>query len=72
LSSIDSSDDNFSDLELFRDSIKDSRIILLGEATHGEGNYTSAKIRLVKFLHREMGFDILAIECGFYECNKAW
>ena len=44
---------------------------MLGEESHGDGNTFQAKIRLIKFLHQEMGFDVLAFESGFYDCHKA-
>ena len=30
------------------------------------------KIKLIKYLHQEMDFDILAFESGFYETHVAW
>jgi erythromycin esterase len=72
LRSISPIDDNFSDLEPLKQIIGDKRIIMLGEESHGDGNTFLAKIRLIKFLHQEMGFDVLAFESGFYDCHKAW
>ncbi|UCG51640.1 MAG: erythromycin esterase family protein [Candidatus Latescibacterota bacterium] len=45
---------------------------MLGEQSHGDGATFLAKTRLVKFLHQEMGFDVLAFESGFYDCRKSW
>jgi erythromycin esterase len=53
---------DFSDLEPLKAAIGDARIVLLGEATHEDGATFRAKARLVKFLHREMGFDVLTFE----------
>ena len=66
----DYSDD--SDLMALKEVLNDSRIILLGEQSHGGGSTYSAKVRLVKFLHKEMGFDVLAIESGMFDCAKIW
>jgi erythromycin esterase len=70
--SLDPGDEDFSDLEPLRRMIGDARIVGLGEATHGDGATLLAKTRLVKFLHREMGFDVLAWESGFYDVQKSW
>lgn len=63
---------NNSDLQALKEVIGDSRIVLLGEQSHGGGTTYKAKVRLVKFLHEEMGFDVFAIESGMYDCAKIW
>jgi erythromycin esterase len=70
--SIDFADDDFRDLEPLRGAIGSARIVLLGEQTHGDGTAFVAKSRLVRFLHEQMGFDLLAFESGFYDMPKAW
>jgi erythromycin esterase len=72
LRSIEPGDADFSDLEPLRSILAHRRIVILGEASHGDGAAFLAKVRLVQFLHREMGFDVLAFESGFYDCAKAW
>lgn len=69
--SIDPADQDFTDLDGLRSKLAGVRIVLLGEATHGDGATFLAKTRLVEFLHREMGFDALIFESGFYDCWKA-
>jgi erythromycin esterase len=44
------------------------RIVLLGENGHGVSQFTSLKRGLVEYLHRELGFEMIAFESGFYEC----
>lgn len=63
---------NDSDLLVLKDVIGNSRVVLLGEQSHGGGSTYLAKVRLVKFLHKEMGFDVLAIESGMFDCAKIW
>ncbi|WP_212004431.1 erythromycin esterase family protein [Chitinophaga sp. HK235] len=72
LQSIDPANDNYADLEGLRQSIGKSRIVLLGEQTHGEASTFLAKTRMIKFLHEKMGFDVLAFESGFYDCARIW
>ena len=36
------------------------------------GEHTIAKVRLVEWLHHRLGFDVVAIESGFFECGYAW
>jgi len=69
LCSIDPDDENFSDLEPLRDLIGDARLVQLGEISHTAGGGFAAKVRLIKFLHQRMGFDVLAWESGLYD---AW
>ncbi|TGE13089.1 erythromycin esterase family protein [Hymenobacter elongatus] len=64
-------DTSFADLEFLTQEIGAARVVMLGEPTHGEGNVTEAKIRLIRFLQQRMGFTTVAFESGFYELNKA-
>lgn len=70
--SVDPADGDVSDLRPLAPILADRRVVILGEATHGDGTAFLAKARLVRFLHRELGFDVLAFESGFYDCWKAW
>src|ERR1041385_1753084 len=64
-------DDDFADLQFLRAAIGDSRVVQLGEQSHGDGAVFLAKDRLIKFLHREMGFDVLVWESGMFDCREA-
>jgi erythromycin esterase len=70
--SIDVADTDFSDLVALKLAIGQSRIVLLGEQTHGEGSTFLAKTRLIKMLHEQMGFEVLAFESGMYDCTRIW
>ncbi len=70
--SIAPGDSDFSDLQPLRSVLGGARVVILGEATHGDGTTFLAKSRLIRFLHQELGFDVLAFESGFYDCWKAW
>lgn len=72
--SIDPKDEDYSDLQFLKKIIeRDSlQVILLGEANHGDGTTFLAKSRIIKFLHKEAGFDVLAFESGLFDCNNSW
>ncbi len=72
LNSIDHDDDDFSDLMPLREILEGVRIVFLGEATHFSGSDFMAKGRLIRFLHSELGFDVLAFESGIYQMRLAW
>src|SRR5262249_6050536 len=71
LDSIDFDDDDFEDLEAFGKAVGNARIVMLGEQTHRDGTTRLAKARLVRYLHEEMDFDVLAFEGGLYDMYKA-
>ncbi|HEX5727014.1 MAG TPA: erythromycin esterase family protein [Longimicrobiaceae bacterium] len=59
---------NFADLRFLEPLLAGKRIVQLGESSHGVAEYSTAKVRLIKYLHEEQGFDVLAVEGGLYEC----
>lgn len=72
IKSIDPANMEYVDLMPIRDAIGNSKVVLLGEQEHGDGSTYLAKSRLVKFLHYEMGFNVLAFEADFFGVNKSW
>lgn len=67
LRSIDAADEDFRDLEPMIDAIGSARVVQVGEPSHGAGSSFAAKVRLVKFMHQRMGFDVVAWESGLYD-----
>ena len=51
-----------------RRAIGASRIVMLGELTHGDGTSHAVKSATVQFLHKDLGFDVLVWESGFFDC----
>jgi len=70
--SIDPDDVDFTDLRPLRSSLEGVRVVLLGEADHRSGSDFLAKSRIVKFLHQELGFDVLAFDAPIYGMAVAW
>jgi erythromycin esterase len=73
-SSLESTSDleKFENLSKFKESLEGVEIIALGENTHGLGEVFSAKAELVKFLHEELGFDLVLFESGYGDAALAW
>ncbi len=69
--SIDPADTDFSDLQVLGADIGTARIVMLGEQSHGTGSTFLAKTRVLKYLHEELGFNVLAFESGMYEMEQA-
>jgi erythromycin esterase len=60
------------DFSALKKAIGNRRIVALGESTHGSGTFYHLKAELVKFLHREMGFEVLAMESGLGDTYLAY
>ena len=69
LRTLEPDDSDFSDLAPVGKAIGKARIVLLGEQSHNTAQTYLGKTRLVKYLHQEMGFELLAMESGFYEVD---
>lgn len=63
-------DTDFDDLMDLKKYIGKARVVGLGEPSHGDGATFHAKTRLVKFLHQEMGFDLMVWESGMADCME--
>lgn len=70
--SLSVNDRDFSDLQPLKAAIGTSRVVMLGEQSHGDGTTFLAKSRLIAFLHQEMGFDVLAWESGLWDVAQVW
>jgi hypothetical protein len=53
-------------LKILDSILKDKEILLLGDQTHLEGNVSSTKIRLIDFLYKNYGFNVVVFEDSFY------
>ena len=60
------------DFSALESTLKDKRIVAIGESSHGIGDYYEMKSALVQFLHEEMDFEVLAMEASYGDANLAW
>ncbi|NME72290.1 erythromycin esterase family protein [Flammeovirga aprica] len=72
IKSMDINHQDNEDLKAIKRAIGDSRIVLLGEQDHGDAPTFLMKARLVKYLHEECGFDVIAFESNFYDLQGAF
>ncbi|KIV53164.1 erythromycin esterase, partial [Aneurinibacillus migulanus] len=56
--------EDYSDLAFLKPLLKDKTVVSLGENFHRVAEYSSVKTRLIKYLHEELGFDVIAFESG--------
>lgn len=55
---------NFEDLRFLQDILKDKRVVFIGESAHGVSEYNTIKSRMIRYMHKELGFEVLAFECN--------
>lgn len=65
-------DDSYTDLTFLKSVLADKRMVSLGEASHGASEYNSMKVRLVKFLHEELGYNVIAFESNLSDTAVAY
>jgi erythromycin esterase len=58
------------DLQAVGSMVGDSRIVALGEATHGSREFFQMKHRMIEYLVKEKGFHVFAIEAGWASANE--
>lgn len=64
--------DNGYDFEAIRKAIGDKRIIAIGESSHGLAEYFKLKSALIIYLHKELNFEVFAMEAGLGDVNLAY
>src|SRR3569833_356311 len=62
LRTVDPLDTNYSDLSFLQGYLQGRDIVELGESGHGVAEFSQAKIRLIKYLHEQLGYDVMAFE----------
>lgn len=72
IESIDPSFPTTDDLAFLKDELLGVKVVMLGEQSHGDGSTFEAKTRLIKYLHEEMGFNVLVFESGLMDMYRTW
>jgi len=54
-------------LQAFGDAVGPSRVVALGEQTHGGREEFELRLRLLRYLHERKGFDVLLLESGVFD-----
>jgi erythromycin esterase len=71
VSNVEPNNEDYTDLAPLKQALQEVTVVGLGEPIHHDGSAFKAKVRLIKFLHQELGFSVIAFESGFYDCYKA-
>ncbi|KAF7774502.1 hypothetical protein PCIT_a0960 [Pseudoalteromonas citrea] len=58
------------DLHTLAASIGERRIVQLGESTHGSRQMSQIKTRIIKYLHKNHDFNVIAFESSAFACNQ--
>jgi erythromycin esterase len=64
--------EEFSDLQFLEPLLEGKRIVQLGEDNHSTREQSLMKVRLIKYLHQELGYEVIAFESGLLDCYLAY
>jgi erythromycin esterase len=59
---------DYQDLQFLKPLLAGRRVVQLGESGHGVRQFNQAKVRLIRFLHEEMDYDVIAFESSLHDC----
>ncbi|MEJ6004455.1 erythromycin esterase family protein [Paucibacter sp. AS339] len=66
----DANAEDFSDLAPLGQALAGAQVVGLAEQTHGAHEEFAYKLRLLRYLHEELGFEVLQLESGFYDLGR--
>ncbi|MEM8526161.1 MAG: erythromycin esterase family protein [Bacteroidota bacterium] len=58
-------EDDYTDLKFLKKELEGKRIICLGEEWHFTETFSQVKNRIVKYLHQELGYNVIIFESSF-------
>jgi erythromycin esterase len=61
--------DPANDLSFLDSLLKDARIVMLGESSHGTEEYSVVKKQLIRYLHEKLGFNVVLFESPMTSCS---
>ncbi len=64
-------DADMSDLAFLNSLVEERRVVQLGESSHGVSEFNMTKVRLIKYLHEHLGYDVVAFESDLLSCYLA-
>lgn len=62
---------DYSDLHFLDTLLQNKKIVQLGESAHGVSEFSAVKVRLIKYLHEQLGFNVVAFESSVFDCYYA-
>lgn len=63
---------NNDDYSFLATRLKNKKIVLLGEQSHGDGATFDEKVTLIKYLHEKQNYNTIVFESGLYDQYKAF
>ena len=67
ITNLEADNSDFSDLMFLKSLLEGKRLVQLGENSHGVSEFNKAKVRLIKFLHEIMEYDVIAFESSIFD-----
>lgn len=58
------------DLDFLQPLLAGKRVVQLGESGHGVREFDLAKVRVIKYLHEKLGYDVIAFESSLFACDR--
>jgi erythromycin esterase len=62
------SSDDYSDLQFLEVLLEGKHIVALGEDDHWTKEQSQMKVRLIQYLHQELGYEVIAFESTLLDC----